>query len=252
MEKIQEVPTFDLGPIFDAEQLQKVHDDDDDDDDYDDYNVFASERQHHKQPKSVNDTYFVEQGDTNITSDSSDMSNNGEKVDQDDQMLQKEHELLASLIEQMKIEIDASKQNNKALESSNKSLKEAKTFLHTGLKRKAASGVLRRNHVLGYAIKNDSSQGQKGTHSHHITNDDYVAPATKSILDKLLEESGDEILNVTMDNEEADFNPTKDLEELERLLVEEPQSNFTKIQEADLEHGLEHAVSSYHRANPGE
>ncbi|GJT09653.1 putative RNA-directed DNA polymerase, partial [Tanacetum coccineum] len=60
--------------------------------------------------------------------------------------------------------------------------------------------------------------------------DDYVAPATKSILDKLLEEFRDEILNVTMDDEEADFNPTKDLEELERLLAEEPQSNFTKIQ----------------------
>ncbi|GKA38225.1 hypothetical protein Tco_0730776 [Tanacetum coccineum] len=46
-------------------------------------------------------------------------------------------------------------------------------------------------------------------------NDDYVAPATKSILDELLEEFGDEILNVAMIDEEADFNPTKDLEELE-------------------------------------
>ncbi|GJU71835.1 hypothetical protein Tco_1263240 [Tanacetum coccineum] len=53
-------------------------------------------------------------------------------------------------------------------------------------------------------------------------NDDYVAPSTKSILDKLLEDFGDEILNVTMVDEEADFNPTKDLEKLERLLVEEP------------------------------
>ncbi|GKD92210.1 hypothetical protein Tco_1372047 [Tanacetum coccineum] len=42
-------------------------------------------------------------------------------------------------------------------------------------------------------------------------NDDYVAPATKSILDKLLEEFRDEILNVTMVDDEADFNPTKDL-----------------------------------------
>ncbi|GKE61733.1 hypothetical protein Tco_1512100 [Tanacetum coccineum] len=58
-------------------------------------------------------------------------------------------------------------------------------------------------------------------------NDDYVAPATKSILDELLEEFGDETLNVTMVDEEADFNPTKDLEELERLLAKEPQPNFT-------------------------
>ncbi|GJX45354.1 hypothetical protein Tco_0262030 [Tanacetum coccineum] len=42
-------------------------------------------------------------------------------------------------------------------------------------------------------------------------NDDYVAPATKSILDKLLEEFIDEILNVTMVDDEANFNPTKDL-----------------------------------------
>ncbi|GKC00944.1 putative reverse transcriptase domain-containing protein, partial [Tanacetum coccineum] len=61
-------------------------------------------------------------------------------------------------------------------------------------------------------------------------NDDYVAPATKSILDKLLEEFRDKILNVTMVDDEDDFNPTKDLEELERLLVKEPQSNFTEIQ----------------------
>ncbi|GKA58180.1 hypothetical protein Tco_0757368 [Tanacetum coccineum] len=61
-------------------------------------------------------------------------------------------------------------------------------------------------------------------------NDDYVAPATKSILDELLEEFRDEILNVTMVDDEANFNPTKDFEELERLLAKEPQSNFTEIQ----------------------
>ncbi|GKD74483.1 hypothetical protein Tco_1332765, partial [Tanacetum coccineum] len=61
-------------------------------------------------------------------------------------------------------------------------------------------------------------------------NDDYVASATKLILDKLLEEFRDEILNVTMVEDEANFNPTKDLEELERLLAKEPQSNFTEIQ----------------------
>ncbi|GKA31536.1 hypothetical protein Tco_0717841 [Tanacetum coccineum] len=60
-------------------------------------------------------------------------------------------------------------------------------------------------------------------------NDDYVAPATKSILDELLEEFRDEILNVTMVDEEADFNPTKDMEELERLLVKNPQSHFIEI-----------------------
>ncbi|GJT33196.1 hypothetical protein Tco_0923615 [Tanacetum coccineum] len=62
------------------------------------------------------------------------------------------------------------------------------------------------------------------------SNEDYVARATKSILDDLLEEFGDEILNVTMVDEGAKCNPAKDLEELERLLAKEPQSNFTEIQ----------------------
>ncbi|GKD33418.1 hypothetical protein Tco_1248927 [Tanacetum coccineum] len=116
-------------PIFDAEPLKKVHNSDDD------YNVFANERQHPKQPESDNDTYLMEQGDTNITYDSLDMSNNREEADQDDQMLKKERELLAFLIDQMKIEIDGSKQHNKTLESSNKALKEANTFLQSELTR---------------------------------------------------------------------------------------------------------------------
>ncbi|GJY75731.1 hypothetical protein Tco_0480847 [Tanacetum coccineum] len=131
---------------------------------------------------------------------------------------------------------------------------------------------------------------------------DYVAPATKSMLDELLEEFGEEILNATMVNEEADFIPTNDIQELERLLAKYPQSHFTEIQvdrdmtspecytgnahgvvlgcyssckeafqaglvgcyigdddellgswmllkEADLEHGLEHDVSSSYQAN---
>ncbi|GJS93577.1 hypothetical protein Tco_0800545 [Tanacetum coccineum] len=54
-------------------------------------------------------------------------------------------------------------------------------------------------------------------------NEDYVAPATKSILDDLLQEFGDEILNVTMVNERAKCNLAKDIEELKRLLAKEPQ-----------------------------
>nr|GEZ87073.1 hypothetical protein [Tanacetum cinerariifolium] len=47
---------------------------------------------------------------------------------------------------------------------------------------------------------------------------DYVAPATKSIMDELFEKFRDEILNVTMVDEEADYNPNMDIEELEKLL----------------------------------
>ncbi|GJT93277.1 retrovirus-related pol polyprotein from transposon TNT 1-94 [Tanacetum coccineum] len=129
MAKIQEVildAADNSGPIFDIEPLEKVHNSDDN------YNVFANERQ---QPESVNDTYLVEQCDINTTPDSLDMSINGGEVDQDDQMLQEEREMLVSLIEQMKIKIDGSKQNNKYLESSKKALREANTFLNNELKR---------------------------------------------------------------------------------------------------------------------
>ncbi|GJT84536.1 hypothetical protein Tco_1066253 [Tanacetum coccineum] len=75
-------------------------------------------------------------------------------------------------------------------------------------------------------------------------NDDYVAPATKSILEELLEEFGDKILNIATINKEAD--PTKDLEELERLLAMRPQSNFTKIQIGTL-HLLEVRIYRNHK-----
>ncbi|GJU84790.1 hypothetical protein Tco_1292336 [Tanacetum coccineum] len=119
MEKIQEVTPDagdNSGPIFDTESLEKAHNIDDN------YNVFANERQHSEQPESVNDTYLAEQGDTNTTLDSSDMSINGGETGHDDQMFQEERELLASLIDQMKFEIDGSKKTNKSLESSNKAL----------------------------------------------------------------------------------------------------------------------------------
>ncbi|GJQ92766.1 hypothetical protein Tco_0003905 [Tanacetum coccineum] len=72
MAQIQEV-TLDAadnsGPIFDTEPLQKIQNDDDK------YNVFSNDREHPEQPEYVNETYLEDQGDTNITTDSLDMSN---------------------------------------------------------------------------------------------------------------------------------------------------------------------------------
>ncbi|GJX66033.1 retrovirus-related pol polyprotein from transposon TNT 1-94 [Tanacetum coccineum] len=120
MAQIQEV-TLDAaensGTIFDVEPLQKVQNDNDN------YNVFANDKQHPEQPESVNDTYPNEQGDNNIIIDSLDMSNNRGEADQDDDDdLARERDLLASLIEKLKCEIDESKDHNKLLESSNKTL----------------------------------------------------------------------------------------------------------------------------------
>ncbi|GJU94570.1 hypothetical protein Tco_1319326 [Tanacetum coccineum] len=118
-ENIQEV-TLDVadnfGPIFDIGPLQKVQNDNDN------YNVFANDREHPKQPKSVNDTYLEEQDHTNSIIDSLDMSTNIEMVDQDNDDLARERDLLSSLIDKLKCKIDDSKNRNKLLESSNKTL----------------------------------------------------------------------------------------------------------------------------------
>nr|GEV31280.1 retrovirus-related Pol polyprotein from transposon TNT 1-94 [Tanacetum cinerariifolium] len=52
--------------------------------------------------------------------------------------------------------------------------------------------------------------------------DAYDAPATNPVLDELLEEFRDELLVNTVVDKEADYNPTRDVEELERLLAKDP------------------------------
>nr|GFC79847.1 hypothetical protein [Tanacetum cinerariifolium] len=119
----------DSGPIFDTEPLQKVQNN------YH-YNVFAIKSDHPKQSKSVNDTYPIEQDKHNVIIDSLDMSYDREQVDQDDDDdLANERDLLASLIEKLKYEIDDRKNRNKFLETSNKALVdklkgEIKNFKH--------------------------------------------------------------------------------------------------------------------------
>ncbi|GKA91931.1 hypothetical protein Tco_0813856 [Tanacetum coccineum] len=148
MAKIQEV-TLDaadiFGPIFDAEPLQKVQNNDDN------YNVFAIINEHPEQPESVNDTYLKEQGNTNITIDSLDMCNNGETVYQDDDDLAKERDLLAPLIEKLKCEIDDSKNqaNNELSKTNQLMFKDLKKF----------QAELDRYHDVNYASKiNDLNQ----------------------------------------------------------------------------------------------
>nr|GEZ76945.1 hypothetical protein [Tanacetum cinerariifolium] len=119
MAQLQEVSpdAADSGPIFDDEPLQKVSND------YH-YNVFTIESAYPEQSKSVHDTYPIEQDAQNVIINSLDMSNDREEIDQndDDNDLAKERELLTSLIEKLKCEIDESKNRNKFLETSNKVL----------------------------------------------------------------------------------------------------------------------------------
>nr|GEX38023.1 hypothetical protein [Tanacetum cinerariifolium] len=109
----------DSGPIFDAEPLQKVSNDDH-------YNVFSIKSEHPDQSKYVHDKYPIGQDAHIVTIDSLDMSYNREEIDQndDDNDLANERELLASLIEKLKCKIDESKNCNKLLETSNKVLVE--------------------------------------------------------------------------------------------------------------------------------
>ncbi|GJY86290.1 ribonuclease H-like domain-containing protein [Tanacetum coccineum] len=120
MAQIQEVtpdPVDNSGPIFDDEPMHKVQNNNDN------YNVFAMENEHPEQLESSNDIYLAEQGDTNITIDSLDICYDRVQDDQDDtDDLDQERDLLASLIQKLKCEIDDSKNQNKFLESSNKAL----------------------------------------------------------------------------------------------------------------------------------
>nr|GFA08479.1 integrase, catalytic region, zinc finger, CCHC-type, peptidase aspartic, catalytic [Tanacetum cinerariifolium] len=89
----------------------------------DNYNVFAIESEHPEQSKSVNDTYSIEQDEHNVIIDSLDMSYDREQINQDDDNdLANERELLDSLIEKLKYEINDNKNRNKFLETSNKVL----------------------------------------------------------------------------------------------------------------------------------
>ncbi|GKF29954.1 hypothetical protein Tco_0096296, partial [Tanacetum coccineum] len=111
MAKIQEVlhATDDnSGPAYDVEPLEKVHTDDD-------YNVFATKRQHFEQPESINDTYVVEKVDSNVIPDSSDICDNEVKDDQNVEELKDERVLLASLIANLKLDVDVNKKIQKQL-----------------------------------------------------------------------------------------------------------------------------------------
>nr|GEV98085.1 hypothetical protein [Tanacetum cinerariifolium] len=106
MAQIQEISpdVVDSRPIFDAEPLQKVSNNDH-------YNVFAIESEHPEQSKSVHYTYPIEQDEHNMIIDSLDMSYDREKIDQndDDVDLSNEQEMVADLryFNSLELEVDS-------------------------------------------------------------------------------------------------------------------------------------------------
>nr|GEX58057.1 hypothetical protein [Tanacetum cinerariifolium] len=98
--------------------------DDTDDDELEDKELEAHYIEHPEQSESVYDTYPIDQDEHNVIINSLDLSYDKEVIDQndDDNDLAKERELLASLIQKLKCEIDENKNRNKFLETSNKVL----------------------------------------------------------------------------------------------------------------------------------
>nr|GEW47440.1 hypothetical protein [Tanacetum cinerariifolium] len=86
----------------------------------------------------------------------------------------KERELLASLVEQMKIEIDTSKQNNKALESSSKALKEANTFLERVIPTTSVSIPQLKSNRLEDRVVYNNIQGKKHEVEDHSHRDNSI------------------------------------------------------------------------------
>nr|GFB20954.1 hypothetical protein [Tanacetum cinerariifolium] len=100
MAKIKDVPTADLGT--DTKPLEHVQ--------YDArYNVFANERRHSEQPKSISNTCVVEKVDCNVIPNSSDMCDNNIQTDQNAVECDDERVALANLIANLKLDVDENK-----------------------------------------------------------------------------------------------------------------------------------------------
>nr|GEZ06019.1 hypothetical protein [Tanacetum cinerariifolium] len=110
MEKIQEVPTADSGT--DSEPLEQVQYNDE-------YNVFANVNQHYEQSKSTSNLCLVENDDSDVTPDSSNMC---EHDIQTDQNAEDERNALANLIANLKLDVDENKKIQKQLKKENTSL----------------------------------------------------------------------------------------------------------------------------------
>ncbi|GJZ02153.1 retrovirus-related pol polyprotein from transposon TNT 1-94 [Tanacetum coccineum] len=122
-------------PIFDDEPMHKVQNNNDN------YNVFAMENEHPEQPESKSD----------------------EPDDTDD--LDQERDLLASLIQKLKCEIDDSKNRNKILESSNKALVDKlKGVIPTT---SVSRPQLKSNQLENRVMPNNSQGKKQNVEDHH-------------------------------------------------------------------------------------
>nr|GEY34890.1 hypothetical protein [Tanacetum cinerariifolium] len=112
MEKIQEVPTVDLGT--DYEPVEHVQNDTG--------YVFANDLKHFEQSKSISNTCLVETEDSNVIPDSPDVCENDIQNDQNDIESDDERVALANLIANLKFDVDENKKIQKQLKKANTTL----------------------------------------------------------------------------------------------------------------------------------
>ncbi|GJV69235.1 hypothetical protein Tco_1484744 [Tanacetum coccineum] len=93
-------------------KIQEVYTDDD-------YNVFANVTKHSEQLKSINDTSLVEKTDSNVTPNSSNTCDNKGKANQNVDEPENERVVLASLIANLKLDVDENKMKHKQLKKAN-------------------------------------------------------------------------------------------------------------------------------------
>nr|GEV51869.1 hypothetical protein [Tanacetum cinerariifolium] len=196
-------------PIFDAEPLQKVSNDDH-------YNVFSIESAHPEQSKSVHDTYLIKQDAHNVIIDSLDMSYYREEIYQnnDNNDLDNERELLASLIKKLKREIDESKNCNKVLETSNKvlieKLKEMKNKLSAHQETVSILSQQKEAQIKLYKTREDKEL------------DKVIALENKvNVLDNIVYKTGQLVHTINMLNNKCRTSFTK-LEFLKKAKRENP------------------------------
>ncbi|GJZ14036.1 hypothetical protein Tco_0549266 [Tanacetum coccineum] len=165
MAKIQEVLTADSGS--DVESLENVQ--------YNtEYNVFANEKQHSEQPKSINDTYIVEKDDNNVIPDSSNMCDNDHKDDQNAKECDDERVVLANLIANLTLDTKE-KKDLKAIKESNASLtqelKECKSTLEETDRTLGESNSTRDRCIIALQNKEIEIEKYKTYHDSTTKND---------------------------------------------------------------------------------
>ncbi|GJT90922.1 hypothetical protein Tco_1079767 [Tanacetum coccineum] len=102
----------DIGPSYDSDTVSEVHH-------HMFENVFAHGIQSHEQPESIPDTYNVNENSSNIISDIPNMDPDSNKEEHDDVAYEQQHAFLASLINNLKCDVEKYNKVNREAQQAN-------------------------------------------------------------------------------------------------------------------------------------